>query len=59
VTLNATPLTVYGAALASGSVGLYQIAIQIPNPFPDGDYALQATAGGGQTAPGLILAVRK
>jgi uncharacterized protein (TIGR03437 family) len=59
VTLNTTPVTVYGAALTSGSVGVYQVAIQLPNPFPDGDYALQATVGGAQTAPGLILAVRK
>jgi uncharacterized protein (TIGR03437 family) len=30
-------------ALASGNVGLYQVAIQIPTSLADGDYAVIAT----------------
>jgi uncharacterized protein (TIGR03437 family) len=57
VTINNTPATVYGAALAPGSVGLYQIAIQVPATLGDGDWAIQATIGGVQSPAGTILSV--
>ena len=45
VTIDNIPATVYGAALASGSAGLYQIAIQVPSTLADGDWPIQATIG--------------
>ena len=58
VTINNLPATVFGAALAPGSVGLYQIAIQVPNTLADGDWAIQATIGGVQSPAGTVLTVR-
>jgi uncharacterized protein (TIGR03437 family) len=37
VMIDNIPATVYGAALASGSVGLYQIAIQVPTTLANGN----------------------
>ena len=59
VTINKAPVTVYGAALAPGSAGLYQIAIQVPNTLADGDWAIQATIGGVQSPAGTVLTVRQ
>jgi uncharacterized protein (TIGR03437 family) len=36
VTVDNIPAIVYGAALAPGSAGLYQIAIQVPSPMASG-----------------------
>ena len=57
VTINSNPLKVYGAALASGSVGLYQVAIQVPSALADGDWPIQATIGGVSSPAGIVLAV--
>jgi len=46
VTVGTQTATVFGAALAPGLAGLYQVAIQIPASLPNGDYAVIATAGG-------------
>src|SRR5262249_53958179 len=46
VTINNLQATVYGAALAPGSAGLYQIAIQVPETLADGDWPIQASIGG-------------
>ena len=59
VTVNGVAATVYGAALAPGFAGLYQIAIQVPNSLPDGDWPIQATIGGVQSPAGVMLEVRK
>jgi len=59
VTLGSTPVTVYGAALASGSAGLYQVAIQIPDSMTDGNYPVLATVAGAQSPPGVLLTVQK
>jgi uncharacterized protein (TIGR03437 family) len=59
VTLNDQPVTVYGAALASGNAALCQVAIQVPTSLPDGDYTVRATIGGVQSPTGIVLAVRK
>ncbi len=59
VTLNNTSVTVYGAALTPGVVGVYQVAIQVPSTLADGDYSLQATTGGVQSSPGIVLPVRR
>src|ERR1019366_2973172 len=57
VTINNTAATVYGAALAPGAVGLYQIAIQVPATLADGDWPIQASIGGAQSPAGTALTV--
>lgn len=60
VSLLTTPVTVYGAALAPGFAGLYQIAIQVPANFSDGDYPVIGTVGGYPfLSGGVNLAVRR
>jgi uncharacterized protein (TIGR03437 family) len=54
VTVGGTQAQVYGAALAPGYAGLYQVAIQIPPGAQDGDLAVVATIGGVQSATALI-----
>jgi uncharacterized protein (TIGR03437 family) len=54
--LNAT---VFGAALAPGFAGLYQVAIQVPSSLADGDWAVVATVGGVTSTGGLVLSVRR
>ena len=46
VTIDNAPVLVYGAALAPGSAGLYQIAIQVPTTLADGDWPIQVSIGG-------------
>lgn len=57
VTINNTPATVYGAALAPGSAGLYQIAIQVPSTLSDGDWPIQASIGGITSPAGVVLSI--
>ena len=57
VTINNTPAIVYGAALAPGSAGLYQIAIQVPTTLADGDWPIQASIGGVTSPTGIVLSV--
>ncbi len=59
VTIDNLPAQVFGAALASGSVGLYQIAIQIPPALADGDWPIQASIGGVLSPAGTILSVHQ
>lgn len=56
VTLRGTPVTVWGAVL-SGYAGTYQIAIQIPDAMPSGDYPIVATVDGVQSPSTVILSV--
>ncbi|MDE3164731.1 MAG: VCBS repeat-containing protein [Acidobacteriota bacterium] len=46
---------VLGAALAPGTAGLYQIAIQLPQNVPAGKAAVQATVGGVPSPAGISL----
>jgi uncharacterized protein (TIGR03437 family) len=59
VKVNNTPALVYGTALAPGSAGLYQIAIQVPSNLADGDWPIQATIGGVTSPAGTILSVHQ
>jgi uncharacterized protein (TIGR03437 family) len=59
ITINNTPATVFGAALAPGAVGLYQIAIQVPTMLADGDWPIQAGIGGIQSPTGTVLTVQR
>ena len=45
--------------LAPGSVGLYQIAIQVPPSLADGDWPIQAVIGGVLSPSGTILSVHQ
>jgi hypothetical protein len=58
VTINNAPAIVFGAALAPGAVGLYQIAIHVPNTLADGDWPIQANIGGVQSPAGTLLSVQ-
>ena len=57
ITIDNVPATVYGAALSPGSVGLYQVAIQVPSSLADGDWPIQARIGGVQSPAETILSV--
>jgi uncharacterized protein (TIGR03437 family) len=59
VTINNVTATVYGAALAPGYAGLYQVAIQVPNSLADGDWPIVASIGGVQSPSGVILSVHR
>jgi uncharacterized protein (TIGR03437 family) len=59
ITIDSLPATVYGAALAPGSAGLYQIAIQVPPSLADGDWPIQALIGGVLSPVGTILSVHQ
>jgi uncharacterized protein (TIGR03437 family) len=58
VTLNNSSVTVVGAALTPGAVGLYQVAIQIPTTMANGDFPVQVSIGGMTSPLGLILTVQ-
>lgn len=59
IMILATNAKVYGAALATGYAGLYQLAFQIPADFPDGDYPINGTIGGAPFLGATTLSVRK
>ena len=59
VTINNTPATVFGTALAPGFAGLYQVAIQVPASLADGDWPIKASIGSFQSPDGAVLSVKK
>jgi uncharacterized protein (TIGR03437 family) len=59
VTVGNKPATVYGAALAPGYAGLYQVAIQIPASLANGDYPVVATISGVQSPSTTLITVQK
>jgi uncharacterized protein (TIGR03437 family) len=59
INIGNIPALVDGAALASGSVGLYQIAVQVPGSLTDGDWPIQASIGGVQSPAGTVLSVHQ
>jgi uncharacterized protein (TIGR03437 family) len=59
VTIDNIAATVYGAALAPGFAGLYQVAIQVPNSLGNGDWPVIASIGGVSSPSGMVLAVQK
>jgi uncharacterized protein (TIGR03437 family) len=50
--------SVYGAALARGFAGLYQVAIQVPASLGNGDWPIVATIGGVSSPSGAVLTVQ-
>jgi uncharacterized protein (TIGR03437 family) len=59
VTVGSKPATVYGAALAPGYAGLYQVAIQIPASLANGDYPVVATINGAQSPSTTMITVQQ
>jgi uncharacterized protein (TIGR03437 family) len=58
VTVGKEPATVYGAALAPGYAGLYQVAIQIP-ALANGDYPVVATINGALSPSTTMITVQQ
>ena len=59
VTVGGATATVWGAALAPGSAGLYQVAIAIPTSLANGDYPVVATVGGAQSPSSTLITVQQ
>ena len=59
VTVGGKSALVYGAALASGFVGLYQVAIQIPTSLTDGDYPVIASISDVQSPATTLITVQQ
>jgi uncharacterized protein (TIGR03437 family) len=57
VTIGGTGAIVYGAALASGFAGLYQVAIQVPPSAPNGDLPIVLSVNGAQSPANIFLTV--
>jgi uncharacterized protein (TIGR03437 family) len=58
VTVGGLAAIVYGAALAPGDAGLYQVAIQIPTSLTGGDYPVVATISGVQSPSTTLITVQ-
>jgi uncharacterized protein (TIGR03437 family) len=59
VKIGTTPATVYGAALAPGYAGLYQVAIQIPASLANGDYPVVASISGVESPSATMITVQQ
>lgn len=59
VTVDNVSATVYGAALAPGFAGLYQVAIQVPESLGNGNWTVVATIGGVSSPSGMVLTVQQ
>jgi len=57
VTVGGMPVPVISSILTAGSVGLYQVTIQLPANVPTGAAAIQASAGGVSTPAGVTILV--
>jgi uncharacterized protein (TIGR03437 family) len=57
VTVGGVSVNVVGATISPGTVGVYQIEIQLPQSIGLGDMAVVASIGGFQTAVGVNLFV--
>jgi uncharacterized protein (TIGR03437 family) len=59
ISVNLVSATVYGAALAPGFAGLYQIAFQVPASLPNGSYQLVLAIAGATSSNVPMLTVAK
>lgn len=59
VTIGNQTATVYGAALAPGFAGLYQIAIQVPASLANGDYPVVATINGASSPATTMMTLQQ
>jgi uncharacterized protein (TIGR03437 family) len=58
VTVGGMQVQVVSSVLTAGTVGLYQITIQLPANVPAGSVELQASIGGVQTQAGVTIAIQ-
>ena len=58
VTVGGMAATVIGSALSPGLVGVYQLAVQLPDPVPVGDVLVRASIGGFQTPDNVFLFIQ-
>jgi uncharacterized protein (TIGR03437 family) len=59
VTVGGVAAHVVSTVLGAGSVGVYQVTIQLPATVPTGAVAVRASVGGAQTQAGVLLFVSK
>jgi uncharacterized protein (TIGR03437 family) len=59
VSVGGVPAQVVGAALSPGFLGLYQVAIKIPEAAPDGDNAVEVRIGGFSTPQNVFIHVQR
>lgn len=59
VMIGNAPAFVYGAVLAPGFAGLYQVAIQIPASLANGDYPVVATVSGFSSPSATLITVQQ
>jgi uncharacterized protein (TIGR03437 family) len=59
VTVGGKTATVYGAVLAPGFAGLYQVAIQVPASLVNGDYPVVATISGAKSPSTVLITVQE
>ena len=59
VSVGGTSATVFGAAMAPGFAGLFQVAIQIPSSLADGNHAVIATINGAQSLDTTLITVQR
>lgn len=59
VMVGGMPATVLYAVLSPGFAALYQVAIQVPSPMPNGNYPVVATVGGASSPTSAILLVQQ
>jgi uncharacterized protein (TIGR03437 family) len=59
VTVGTQPATVYGAALATGYAGLYQVAIQVPTSLANGDYPIVETINSVKSPATTLITVQQ
>jgi len=57
VTIGGIVVPVISTILTAGSVGLYQITIQVPAGAPAGDVAVQATVGSAPSPVGIAIRI--
>jgi uncharacterized protein (TIGR03437 family) len=55
VTVGGTQVQVVSSLLTAGTVGLYQITVQLPASLPTGSQQVQASINGVQSAPGVTV----
>ena len=59
IAIGGVTATVVGIALNPGALGLYQIAVTVPNGAASGDQTLTAAAGGANSpTSGVLLTVK-
>lgn len=58
VSIGGLLATVYGTALSPGSVGLYQVALQVPPALSDGDQPVLVQVAGASSPDGIVLSVK-